>query len=393
MFKCAPQKQAFAEFFKPEEVHLGRTTVEGSSSLRLHRAVGCEYVNAYNAVVMERLKCNHDAQFVFSGSRDTAAYVAKYCFKHNQPGASTVRAENALERYWKRDPSLENVSFMEICEKYEYSGKDRARTSSKCSSDRLARFSKMQSPKDFVLSGVDIPDIMSLLDDNQQDYYYITLLTLFNPHREYTLSTGNRSFLGNCRSFLKSGDPAQVRMLLKYEAQWQDYYHAQRNGGDDDESLEDQLVRMRSAPTSSWVPDQDDRSNSNADIDSAVDQIPKTFSIPRVTFEVATRNLLYAYSKDIDDVIGDASDFPQYQSDPFKIKSQLIAYLGGEAWTGKSTIVEALLAMAKRCGREGSVETLAFTGAAAINIHGKTTHSAHNLQLNGAGKSVSTAVR
>jgi ATP-dependent DNA helicase PIF1 len=35
-------------------------------------------------------------------------------------------------------------------------------------------------------------------------------------------------------------------------------------------------------------------------------------------------------------------------------------------------------------GREGSVETLAFTGVAAINVKGRTIHSARNLKLNGA---------
>ncbi|GMF30591.1 unnamed protein product [Phytophthora lilii] len=35
---------------------------------------------------MDTMKCNHDAQFVLSsGSKDTAAYVAKYCFKSQNP--------------------------------------------------------------------------------------------------------------------------------------------------------------------------------------------------------------------------------------------------------------------------------------------------------------------
>ncbi|GMF42237.1 unnamed protein product [Phytophthora fragariaefolia] len=70
--------------------------------------------------------------------------------------------------------------------------------------------------------------------------------------------------------------------------------------------------------------------------------------------------------------------------DPYDIKPQLIDYLGGEAGTGKSTVVEALLVLARCWGREGSIETLAFTGAAATNIHGKTIHSARNLKRNGA---------
>lgn len=55
------------------------------------------------------------------------------------------------------------------------------------------------------------------------------------------------------------------------------------------------------------------------------------------------------------------------------LQHQTIAdrFLGGEAGTGKSTVVDALLTMVKQWGREGSVKTMAFTGAAAINIHGK----------------------
>jgi ATP-dependent DNA helicase PIF1 len=68
----------------------------------------------------------------------------------------------------------------------------------------------------------------------------------------------------------------------------------------------------------------------------------------------------------------------------YEIKPQLLGYLGGEAGTGKSTVVDALLAFARLWGREGSVETMAFTGVAAINIKGKTMHSASNLKLNGA---------
>ncbi|OWY95803.1 hypothetical protein PHMEG_00034101, partial [Phytophthora megakarya] len=62
----------------------------------------------------------------------------------------------------------------------------------------------------------------------------------------------------------------------------------------------------------------------------------------------------------------------------------LIGYLDGEAGTGKTTAVEALLALAKHWGREGIVLTLAFTGAAAIIIHWKTMHSARHLKLHGA---------
>lgn len=101
-------------------------------------------------------------------------------------------------------------------------------------------------------------------------------------------------------------------------------------------------------------------------------------------FEVCARHLLYAYAIDIVDAAGEGAFESQNQTSLYGIKPQLVGYLGGQAGTGKSTVVEALLTMARKWGREGSVETMAFTGAAAINIHGKTMHSSRNLQLNGA---------
>ncbi|KAG6970391.1 hypothetical protein JG688_00004883, partial [Phytophthora aleatoria] len=52
----------------------------------LHRAIGCEYVNAYNIQSLPDLKCNHDAQFVLgTGVKNIAANVIKYCFKNQNP--------------------------------------------------------------------------------------------------------------------------------------------------------------------------------------------------------------------------------------------------------------------------------------------------------------------
>jgi hypothetical protein len=101
-------------------------------------------------------------------------------------------------------------------------------------------------------------------------------------------------------------------------------------------------------------------------------------------FEVAARYLLYAYATDIEVASGESLVLSQSRPAPYDIKPQLIAYLGGQAGTGKSTVVESLLALAREWGRDGSVETLAFNGAAAINIHGKTMHSARKLKLSGA---------
>jgi hypothetical protein len=103
-----------------------------------------------------------------------------------------------------------------------------------------------------------------------------------------------------------------------------------------------------------------------------------------VMLEVAARHLLYAYSMDIECATGDSLIASETIAAAYDIKPQLIAYLGGQAGTGKSTVVDALLAFAQQWDRAGSVETLASTGAAAINISGSTMHSAPNLKLNGA---------
>lgn len=66
---------------------------------------------------------------------------------------------------------------------------------------------------------------------------------------------------------------------------------------------------------------------------------------------------------------------------PYDIKPQMIAYLGGEAGTGKSTVIHAILRFARGWNRPRTVDTMAFTGVAAINIDGKTIHSARNLSV------------
>jgi hypothetical protein len=41
----------------------------------------------------------------------------------NLPSTTISSDRQPLERYWKRQRSLENVPFIDICEKYEYTGK------------------------------------------------------------------------------------------------------------------------------------------------------------------------------------------------------------------------------------------------------------------------------
>ncbi|KAK1935190.1 ATP-dependent DNA helicase pfh1 [Phytophthora citrophthora] len=606
-------KASVCRFFKPTEVNCGSTTIDGNTQLRLHRAIGCEYVNPYNPVVMTTLKCNHDAQFVLSGgAKQTAAYVIKYCckrqnpvenyaalslaafakaskktsvlppetsalergyrilgsmlysvtngqevaatmaalyilhetpfwFSHDfvhvnlknllrnqldsvevtvsqerrgggQPGASRIVPDSALER-------LENVSFMDICERYEYSGKIatvRLETSSGSSREACA-FSKALYRKVMVLCGEEIPDITSNLDPARLNYYYTAIVTLFKPHRRLDPCGSEQNPLAVYRDFVQNGAIRDVQALQQFEEQWRDYYHTQRSDKIDDESPESVLLRTRAPATASSVPTErypdtvrpgaegdepmaeplpDDfldiasimspEASTTKLVDAAavtVNKIPnlgvvmssaskqylsvnptlvppdfdfesytsrinkqstsdnrygtQTFieTFPRaatrlqrledcygpvpfpthpmrprwspesllqfptiamvseafmlnfwqhVMFEVAARHLLYAYSLDIESTIGDPLFLPGSRPTPFEIRPQLISYLGGQAGTGKSTVVDALLSFARLWGRVGSVETLAFTGAAAINIHGKTLHTARNLKLSGA---------
>jgi len=101
-------------------------------------------------------------------------------------------------------------------------------------------------------------------------------------------------------------------------------------------------------------------------------------------FEVAARHLLFEYSNDVATALREPIYPPCHIAQPYELKPQLVAYLGGEAGTGKSNVIHALLTLGQRWERDGSVETLAFTGVAAINIQGRTMHSARNLRLNGA---------
>jgi hypothetical protein len=70
-------------------------------------------------------------------------------------GLARVMTDNILERYWRRVRALDNISFMETCEHYEYSGKATAIASSASSSS--VSFSRTHSRKVVVLCGDEIP--------------------------------------------------------------------------------------------------------------------------------------------------------------------------------------------------------------------------------------------
>jgi hypothetical protein len=112
--------------------------------------------------------------------------------------------DNALARYWKREKKLESVSFIDICEQYEYSGQATVAAAANGSMLESTSFSKHSYRKVMVLSGQEIPDIASSLDQTQIDYYYLAILTLFKPHRGSDLVGEGQSPLRTYMLFLQS---------------------------------------------------------------------------------------------------------------------------------------------------------------------------------------------
>ncbi|ORY19915.1 hypothetical protein BCR33DRAFT_646247, partial [Rhizoclosmatium globosum] len=56
-------------------------------------------------------------------------------------------------------------------------------------------------------------------------------------------------------------------------------------------------------------------------------------------------------------------------------------YLGGEAGTGKSAVIAALLTFATLWGRRNTIETMSFMGLAGLMIDGDTIHSYRSLKI------------
>ncbi|KAI8818851.1 hypothetical protein BJ741DRAFT_640707, partial [Chytriomyces cf. hyalinus JEL632] len=100
-----------------------------------------------------------------------------------------------------------------------------------------------------------------------------------------------------------------------------------------------------------------------------IGQISESFQLDfwqHYTFETYARHLLLAYLTDAQDK---------------QLKPQLIGYLGGEAGTGKSAVIAALLLFAQLWGRPNTIETMAFMGLAGLMIDGDTIHSKRNLAI------------
>ncbi|ETK71805.1 hypothetical protein L915_21014 [Phytophthora nicotianae] len=102
-------------------------------------------------------------------------------------------------------------------------------------------------------------------------------------------------------------------------------------------------------------------------------------------YKTAARHLLFAYLSDVEDILAQPLRRKPLQN-PYEIRQQFIGYLGGEAETGKSAVIHSMLTFADKWGRAGSVERIAFTGVAAMNIRAKTMHSARLLKISGNGQ-------
>ncbi|KAJ3221766.1 hypothetical protein HDU78_000312, partial [Chytriomyces hyalinus] len=81
------------------------------------------------------------------------------------------------------------------------------------------------------------------------------------------------------------------------------------------------------------------------------------------TFETYARHLLLAY-------LTDANEIEPTVSPQWNLKPQLIGYLGGEAGTGKSAVIAALLHFSRLWGHPNTIETMAFMGLAGLMIDG-----------------------
>jgi len=93
---------------------------------------------------------------------------------------------------------------------------------------------------------------------------------------------------------------------------------------------------------------------------------------------VYARHLKFLFIRDIDPSLPEMTDELAAE---FNLQKQLIGYIGGEAGTGKSAFIAAILTFATLWGRRNTVETMAFTGLAALNVQGDTIHSHRGITI------------
>jgi hypothetical protein len=95
-------------------------------------------------------------------------------------------------------------------------------------------------------------------------------------------------------------------------------------------------------------------------------------------FEYYARHLLYAYTVDI---VESSNSIWLDTSLPPSLRPQIIGYMGGNAGTGKSAVIEALLKFSALWGRRDTIETMAFMGLAGLMIEGDSIHSSRGMSV------------
>lgn len=142
--------------------------------------------------------------------------VSQQDSESEQSRQNNIPSDNLLERYWKRQVVLEQVSFIDICEKYEYAKQKASGVSNTVMSFVYVSYLHLSSAKVLVICGKEIPDIKSHPDPEIVEFYYTSLLTLFKPRRQTTLLDANQSALAGYRTFIHHADSSAVRCMKQF---------------------------------------------------------------------------------------------------------------------------------------------------------------------------------
>lgn len=153
-----------------------------------------------------------------------------------------VSKPNLLQQYWRREERLEHVSLVSICEQYHQASHPKNMTQNITHERLLCYFEKSASRKCLVLSGSQIPDINSELDEEDTIFFYQSLLLLFKPHRQATFLDGNRSPAAEYQQFLRSTDYINIADLEAFQAKLLDFYHSETRESQPQETPEAELL-------------------------------------------------------------------------------------------------------------------------------------------------------
>jgi hypothetical protein len=99
-----------------------------------------------------------------------------------------------------------------------------------------------------------------------------------------------------------------------------------------------------------------------------------------VVFETYARHLLFHYTVDIQATFKEVRVGSMPRQCPH-LQEQLLGYMGGEAGSGKSKVISAILTFVRLWGRRDTVETMAFMGLAGLNVDGDTIHHMRGLNI------------